>query len=335
MEGGFLLEEIHFCDKMKSQSLLAVTNLEHRKKRDMTTTQWGEVRVTIPKEAQEALANFLMERGSSGIVIEELQGEEGSEIIKAYFPSPVMIEAQSISRYLEAIREFFPEICPSGVEIRFVDDRDWMMRWRAFFKASQAGRRIVVKPPWIRLRSRGMIVIDIEPGMAFGTGTHPTTRLCLRALEKAFTGGYDFPRRGRRAPHSVLDVGMGSGILSIAAAKLGARNVLGIDVEQRAIANARENIRINKLSGKVRIRKATISQARGQFDLVVTNIDAKTIEEMSFSLMDRVAAGGILILSGVLGGEAGLLRKLFADGPFALMEVTREKGWACLVFIRA
>jgi ribosomal protein L11 methyltransferase len=333
--GGFLLEEIHFCDKMKSQRLLAVTNVEHRKKKDVGPTQWGEVRVTIPKEAQEALTNFLMEKGSSGIIIEEPEGKDGFEIVKAYFPFPLMIEAQSISRYLEAIREFFPEIYPSGVEIRFVADRDWMMGWRAFFKVSKPGRRIVVKPPWIRVRSRGMVVIDIEPGMAFGTGTHSTTRLCLRALEKAFTSGYDLPRRGRRAPQSVLDVGMGSGILSIAAAKLGARHVLGIDVDQRAIDNARGNIRINKLSGGIRMKRATVSQIGEQFDVVVANIDAKTIEEMRFSLWDRVAAGGTLILSGVLGGQVGLLRELFPDGSFTFMEVTQEKGWACVVFMRA
>jgi ribosomal protein L11 methyltransferase len=335
MQGAFILEEIRFCDKMKSQGLLAVTNLEHPKKRNMPPTQWAEVRVTIPKEAQEALANFFMERGSSGIVIEELEGKEGFEITKAYFPSPLMIEAQSISRYLEAIREFFPEICPSNVDIRFVAYRDWMICWRAFFKASQPGRRIVVKPPWIRLRSRGMIAIDIEPGMAFGTGTHSTTRLCLRALENAFAGGYNLPHRGKRAPHSVLDVGMGSGILSIAAAKLGARNILGIDIDQMAIDNAKENIRINNVRGRIRMRKATISQIREQFDLVVANIDAKTIEEMRFSLMDRVVAGGTLILSGVLDGEVDRLRKLFPDRLFALMEVTQEEGWACVVLKRA
>jgi ribosomal protein L11 methyltransferase len=301
----------------------------------MAPTQWAEVRVTIPKQAQEALANFLMERGSRGIVIEEPEGKEGFEVMKAYFPLPLIIEAQSISRYLEAIRAFFPEICPSGVEIRSFAERDWMKGWRAFFKASQPGRRIVVKPPWIRLRSRGMIVINIDPGMAFGTGTHSTTRLCLRALEKALTDGYDLPARGGRTPHSVLDVGMGSGILSIAAAKLGARHVLGIDIDQRAIDNARRNIRINRVRGRIRMRRATISQIGEQFDLVVANIDAKTIEEMRLSLVDRVAAGGLLILSGVLDGEVDLLRKLFPDGSFALIEVTQEEGWACVVFTRA
>ena len=298
-------------------------------------TKWGEVRVTIPKEAQEALANFLMERGSSGIIIEDEGGKEGFEIIKAYFPSAFMIEAQSISRYLEAIREFFPGICPSDIKIRSIAEEDWMTRWRTFFKASQSGRRIVVKPPWISLKLREMIVIDIEPSMAFGTGTHPTTRLCLRALEKAFDGVYDPPQRGGRKPRSVLDVGMGSGILSIAAAKLGARHVMGIDIDQRAIDNARENIRINRLRGRIRMRKATLSQIGEQFDLIVANIDAKTIEEMRFPLMDRVAKGGTLILSGVLEGEVDLMRKLFPDESFTLVEVSQEDSWACVVLKKA
>jgi len=335
IQGGFLLEEIHFCDKMKFRSPLAGTKREDRNKRNMAPTQWEEVRVTVPKEAQEALANFLMESGSSGIVIEDAEGKEGFEIIKAYFPHPFMIEAQSISRYLGAIKEFFPGIYPPGVEIRSIADRDWMTGWRAFFKASQPGIRIVVKPPWIRLRPRKMIVIDIEPGMAFGTGTHSTTRLCIRALEKAVTGVYDSPRRGGSAPHSVLDVGTGSGILSIAAAKLGARHVLGIDIDQKAIDNARENVRINKLGRRIRMRTATISQIEEQFDLVVANIDAKTIEEMQFSLIDRVATGGTLILSGVLDGEVDLLKRLFPYGSFTLMEVSQEEGWACVVFKRA
>ncbi|UCD72230.1 MAG: 50S ribosomal protein L11 methyltransferase [Syntrophobacterales bacterium] len=336
IQRGFLLEEIHFCDKMNSQVLWTITKREHRNKWNMgLKKKWGEVRVTIPKEAQEAFANFLMERGSTGISIEDEGEKEGFEIVKAYFPWPLMIEAQSISRYLEAIREFFPKICPSDIEVRSIAEKDWMTRWRDFFNASQPGRRIVVKPPWISLRPREMIVIDIEPGMAFGTGTHPTTRLCLRALEKALTGVYDLPRRGGRTPRSVLDVGMGSGILAIAAAKLGARHVVGIDVDQRAIDNARENIRINKLRRRIRLRKATISQIGEQFGVVVVNINAQTIKGMRDHLMERVATGGILILSGVLDGEVDLLKKLFPDGFFTLTEVSREDGWACMVLKRA
>lgn len=297
--------------------------------------RWTEVRVGVPKEAHEAVANFLMERGSSGMVIEEGGGQEGCEIIKAYFPPPLMIQAPSISHYLEAIREFFPEIRPSAVKVRSIADRDWMKRWRSFFKPSQLGRGIIVKPSWIDLSSRDMIVIDIEPGMAFGTGTHATTRLCLRALERAFAGEYGLLPRDEHPPHSVLDVGMGSGILMIAAAKLGARNVLGIDVEQRAVENARQNVRINGLRGRVRMRKATVSEIGGRFDLVVANIDAKTIKEMRSRLMDRVAAGGILVLSGFSRREAGPLSKDFRDGSFTLAEVAQEKGWACVVLRRA
>jgi ribosomal protein L11 methyltransferase len=336
MQGGFFLEEISFCDKLEFYSLWVFIKRDIEMMRNMAPpTKWGEVRVTIPKEAHEAVANFLMERGSSGIVYKNAGEKEGFEVIKAYFPYSFMIEAQSISRYLMAIREFFPGICPSAIKIRFIAEKDWMTRWRSFFNASQPGRRIMVKPPWITLKPRDMIIIDIDPGMAFGTGTHPTTRLCLRALEKALTGVYDLPLRGKRTPHSVLDVGMGSGILSIAAVKLGARHVMGIDVDQRAIDNARENIRINRLRGKVRMRKTTISQIGEQFDLIVANIDAKTMVEMKFSLMDRVAAGGTLILSGVLEGEVDLVRKLFPDGPFTMVELSQEDDWACVVLKRA
>ncbi len=333
---GFLLEEIQFCDKMMSQALWAVTKWEYQNKSHMAPTRkWGEVRVTIPREAQEAVANFLMERGSNGIIIEDEGAKEGFEIIKAYFPYPLMIDSQSISRYLEAIRKFFPGICPSDIKFRLMAEKDWMRRWRTFFKASRLGRRIVVKPPWISLKPMEMIVIDIEPSMAFGTGTHPTTRLCLRALEKALTGVYNLSPRGERTPRSVLDVGMGSGILSIAAAKLGARHVLGIDIDQRAINNARENIRINRLRGRIRMRKVTISQIGEVFDLIVANIDMKTISEMGGHLMGRVAKRGILILSGVLEGEVDQLRILFPEQSFTLLEVSHEDGWACVVLKRA
>ena len=317
------------CDKMKSQGPFGV------KKGEMGTremggpvTEWEEIRVTIPKEAQEALANFLMERGSSGIVFEDAGEKAGFEIVKAYFPHPHVIEAESISRYLEDIREFFPDISPADIRIRRIPDEDWMRGWRAFFEPCRPGRRIVVKPPWITLRSRGMIVIDIDPGMAFGTGTHQTTRLCLRALEKAFADA-------SYAPRAVLDVGIGSGILSIAAAKLGARRVTGIDVDQRAIDNAKKNIRMNRMGRRIRVKKTTIAHIREQFDVVVANIDASSIEEMRYQLVDRVLPGGTLILSGFLDEEVDFVRGLFSNGSFALVEVSIEECWTCVILKKA
>lgn len=288
--------------------------------------EWREVRVTIPGEAREAVANFLMESGSNGIIFEDAGGGAGFETIKAYFSSPPFREAQSISRYLEAIREFFPGICPSAVETRSIPDRDWMMGWKAFFKASRVGKRIIVKPPWITLRPSERIIIDIEPGMAFGTGTHPTTRLCLRELEERIAV---IPESLEMRP-SVLDVGTGSGILSIAAVKLGARHVVGIDIDRRALGNARRNIRINGLRGKIWLRKATISQLRGYFDVVVVNIDLRTVEEMRDHLRGRVVKDGTLILSGFLDGEVEPVKRHFTDGSFHLREISREDGWACL-----
>jgi ribosomal protein L11 methyltransferase len=201
-----------------------------------------------------------------------------------------------------------------------------MMGWKAFFKASRVGKRIIVKPPWITLRPSERIIIDIEPGMAFGTGTHPTTRLCLRELEERIAV---IPESLETRP-SVLDVGTGSGILSIAAVKLGARHVVGIDIDQRALGNARRNIRINGLRGKIWLRKTTISQLRGHFDVVVVNIDLRTVEEMRDHLRGRVVKDGTLILSGFLDGEVEPVKRHFTDGFFRLREISREDGWACL-----
>jgi len=316
------------CDKMRFQGPFSASKKEREKGNGVPVTKWEEMRVTIPKEAREAVANFLMERGSSGIILEDAEEKEGFEIVNAYFPPAHVIGSQTVSRYLDAIREFFPGISPTDIQIRRIPDKDWMIGWRAFFKPSRAGNRIVVKPPWINLRRRAMIVIDIEPGMAFGTGTHPTTRLCLRALEKAFAGAFHFPRK-------VLDVGTGSGILSIAAVKLGARHVVGIDIDQRAIDNARRNIRLNGLRGRIRMRNAAISQIREQFDVVVANIDAKAIEEMRHHLAGRVAPEGVLILSGLLGGEVDLVRRLFLRWHFAPVEVSMEEDWGCVLLKRA
>lgn len=317
------------CDKMKSHGPSGVEKGEMETREiGVPMTEWEEIRVSIPKEAQEALANFLMERGSSGIVFEDAKEKAGFEIVKAYFAHPGVIEAESISRYLEAIREFFPDISPADIRIRRIPDEDWMRGWRAFFEPCRPGRRIVVKPPWITLRSRGMIVIDIDPGMAFGTGTHQTTRLCIRALEKSFTDASS-------APRMVLDVGIGSGILSIAAAKLGARRVTGIDVDQRAIDNARKNIRINRMGRRIRVKKTTITHIREQFDVVVVNIDASSIEEMRNPLVERVLPGGILILSGFLDEEVDFVTGLFSNGSFALVEVSIEEGWTCVILKKA
>jgi ribosomal protein L11 methyltransferase len=313
---------------MGFQEPFSASKKEIWKGKGVPVMQWEELRVTIPREAREAVANFLMERGSNGIILEEAEEKEGFEILRAYFPPAHLIRSQTVSHYLDTIREFFPKVSPTDIYIRRIADKDWMVGWRAFFKPSRAGHRIVVKPPWIYFRRRGMIVIDIEPGMAFGTGTHPTTRLSLRALEKAFTSGFHLPRK-------VLDVGTGSGILSIAAVKLGARHVVGIDIDQRAIDNARRNIRLNGLRGRIRARNAAISQIGEQFDVVVANIDANTIEEMKHHLAGRVAPDGVLILSGLLGGEVELLRRLFLRLYFAPVEVSVEEDWGCVVLKRA
>jgi ribosomal protein L11 methyltransferase len=158
--------------------------------------------------------------------------------------------------------------------------------------------------------------------MAFGTGTHATTKLCMKALERSL----------RRKGLSVLDVGTGSGILSIAAAQLGASEVWALDIDGAAVENARENVKRNSVSDIVKIRKGRTGDIQKRFDVVVSNIDLKTLKKMRWSLIHHLKDQGFLILSGILEGEGERLRQhYFEIGHFQWAKVTHEEGWACIV----
>ncbi|MDI7262047.1 MAG: 50S ribosomal protein L11 methyltransferase, partial [Thermodesulfobacteriota bacterium] len=167
------------------------------------------------------------------------------------------------------------------------------------------------------------IPIEITPGMAFGTGTHATTKLCMESLEK----------RLKKRGLSVLDVGTGSGILSIAAAQLGAEEVLGIDIDQLAVEIARENVSRNQVSDTVRIKKGRIGDIRKRFDLVVANLDFRSLKKMRMTLIRHIKRHGFLILSGVLETEEERLRQHYMETGFLQWaDVAREGEWVCLIF---
>jgi ribosomal protein L11 methyltransferase len=205
-----------------------------------------------------------------------------------------------------------------------ITEQNWAENWKRFFKPVQITSRFVVKPPWSRAKpKRGQISINITPGMAFGTGTHATTKLCIQAL------GQRLRRRGL----SVLDVGTGSGILSIVAARLGAGEVWGTDIDEVAIENARENVKQNAISGIVRMRKGRVGGIRKRFDVVVANIDLRNLKRMRWSFIHHLKSQGFLILSGVLEEDRERLRQHYMDtGHFQWAKVIQEGGWVCLTF---
>jgi ribosomal protein L11 methyltransferase len=288
--------------------------------------RWLVVTIFIPKALGEAVSNFLMEQGIRGI--EEVDEDLKSQGLRAYFPEDGKEKRilHALRRYLKSLKKIIPEIPRTQIITASVPEQDWGENWKRFFKPVQVTSRFVVKPPWSKVRlRRGQIPIDITPGMAFGTGTHATTLLCIRALEE----------RLKKRGLSVLDVGTGSGILSIIAAKLGAREVWGIDIDGVAVENARENIEKNHVSTLVRIRKGGIGCLQKKFDVVVANIDLKSLRRMRRPLSNHLKIRGFLILSGVLKDEKDRLRQYFIETGLLEWEKDTEKGdWVCLTFKR-
>jgi ribosomal protein L11 methyltransferase len=285
--------------------------------------RWLVVELSTPKEYADGISNFLMEQGAAGI--EELDEDSRWERLKTYFPQDGKEKRvlRSFSRYLESLESIAPEMSQTKIETTSIPEKDWSENWKRFFKPVQVTSTFVVKPPWSQVRlKKNQIPIDIYPGMAFGTGTHATTKLCVKALE----------RNLRRKGPSVLDVGTGSGILSIAAAQLGACGVWGIDIDGAAVENARENVKRNSVSDIVRIRKGRIGDIQKRFDGVVANIDLKNLKRMRWSLIHHLKDQGFLILSGILEEEEERLRQYYLEtGHFQWAKVTHGEGWACLV----
>ena len=285
---------------------------------------WLQVDLSVPSEFVEPIANFLMEQGADGI--EEVDEGRKWRKVKAYFPPRVREKKvlPAIRRYLTSVQRIFPKAFQYRLHRGTLREKDWSKSWRRFFKPVQVTPQIVVKPPWSSVKlKRGQIAIEIIPGLAFGTGTHPTTKLCIQMLERTV----------RRKGLSVLDVGTGSGILSIVAAKLGARQVCGIDHDELSVEIARENVEKNRVSDIVKIRRGTIGAVRKRSDVIVANIDLKGLRKMRGPLIRHLKNEGLLILSGLLEGEGRTLcRHYLKAESLKWIESARQEEWVCLTF---
>jgi len=284
--------------------------------------RWLAVTILIPRGFGETFSNFLIEQEATGV--EEVGEDLRWERLKAYFPQNGKERRvlHSLHRYLKSLQCIFPEISQTKIETTSIPEQDWSESWKRFFKPLQVTSKFVVKPPWSQIRmKKNQISINILPGMAFGTGTHVTTKLCIKALEKSL----------RKKGLSVLDVGTGSGILSIAAAQLGAREVWGLDIDGAAVENARENVKKNNVSDIVKIRKGRIGDIQKKFDVIVANIDFKNLKRMRWPLIQHLKSQGFLILSGLLEGEEERLRQHYLETDhFQWAKKTQDGGWPCL-----
>ena len=205
-----------------------------------------------------------------------------------------------------------------------IEEADWADAWKQHFPVLRVGRRLVIRPTWRRHRAaEGDVVLALDPGMAFGTGLHPTTRLCLAALERLADRG---AVEGRR----VLDVGCGSGILAIAAIRLGAASALGVDTDPIAIEATSANARRNRIARSVRAREGTVPTGEGPFDVVLANLIASLLVRLAPELHAELAPGGTLLASGIFADREAEVRDAFERAGLRVTDRLVEGDWVAL-----
>ncbi len=212
------------------------------------------------------------------------------------------------------------------------DDSEWLYKWQEHFKPSKVGERIVVKPGWEDYEAAdGELVIEMDPGMAFGSGLHETTSMCIKALEKDLGGAYD----PSRYPIKVLDVGTGTGILAMAAVLLGADEALGIDIDDEAVRVSNENIVKNGLEGRISIRHGNLMDGINYDpDIIVANLMADLVVMLSPAAAAQLRPGGVYITSGILDIKEDIVKKAIEDAGFDIIEVLADGEWRAITAIR-
>ena len=283
--------------------------------------EWLEVSVNVDNEATEAVAEIFSRYAYHGVVIEANPEYTDPVIVRAYLAADDQLRTKK--RHVEEALWHLGQIWPiPEPTFRPVVEADWAEAWKAQLKVLHIGQHIVIRPSWLDYApALNDVVIDLDPGMAFGTGLHPTTQLCLEALE-----GLVRPRM------KVLDLGTGSGILAIAAAKLGARSVTAVDNDPVAVKTARENVTANGVQETVDVARGSLGDVAGRYDLVVVNILARVIVEMlQEGLGSRLRSGGKLVAAGIIIDQEDQVIEALGQGQLALFDRRQRGDWVCLV----
>ena len=305
--------------------------------------QWAEVSVDTSHEATELVSEILQELGAAGVVIEDpallneyirsglwdytdLKESEETEVVrvKAYWALDEELEGklQRLAARLDGMTAHGIDTGAGAVSWKAVADEDWAETWKEFFHTEKIGARTVIKPTWEEYEAKaGEIVVELDPGAAFGTGQHATTSLCIRALE-------DLVRPGM----TVFDVGTGSGVLAIVAAKLGAKRVEAVDFDPVAVRVARENVRQNGAEDVVRTERSDLLKSvEGEADLIIANIIADIIVRLFGEVKGSLAAGGTMLLSGIIEDRLADVVETAGQHGFSVEKIEQEKGWAAVV----
>ena len=307
--------------------------------------KWTEVLIKVDPQAVEAVTDILYGLGAQGVAIDEpvdverlredelywdyideklLENDTEETKIMAYFSEEETNLPEKIAVIKEKIRnltEFGLSIGSGTVELSNVNQEDWESAWKQYFKPVHVTDRIVVKPEWEEYSPQeGEIVIEIDPGMAFGTGTHETTSMCINQIEKNLKSG-----------DTVIDIGSGSGILSMAAVLLGAEKATGVDLDPVAVRVALENVELNNLQDKIEILHGNLTDViREKADIVVANIMADIILMLLEDVREFIKDDGLFISSGIIQEKRAAVEARLLEKNFSIVEVETKGEWCAI-----
>ena len=295
--------------------------------------KWLELSVEAPPEYVEPLTHIFYRYGEGGVSVEspaEFNPDEGEtppvpETVKVVTFIPLDESARERRSNIDVAVKLvahFAEI--SEVKEREVEEEDWESNWKEYFHPIRVGSNLVICPTWRTHKvSEDDVLIKLDPGMAFGTGHHPTTRMCMELLETLISGG-----------EKVIDVGCGSGILSISAVKLGAQEVLGVEIEKRSVDIALENCELNDISSQVRVLNGSFPEIEVEklaYDVAVANIAAKVIVDLSEYISSAVVDGGKLVLSGILESSLDDVEKCYLMQDVRFDKILVDGDWTAVL----
>ncbi|WP_262173383.1 50S ribosomal protein L11 methyltransferase [Saccharococcus sp. Marseille-Q5394] len=307
--------------------------------------KWSEISIHTSHEATEAVANILHEAGASGVIIEDSEepdrihedrfGEiydlkkedfpvEGV-IVKAYLPvNSFLIETvKEISESVNGLTEYGLDVGLNQVQTNEVDEEDWATAWKKYYHPVKISGRFTIVPTWEVYEpvDSDELIIELDPGMAFGTGTHPTTVMCLQALEK-------YVKKG----DTVIDVGTGSGVLSIGAALLGASHVHALDLDEVAVQAAKENISLNKVEEVVEVTHGNLLDSVNEpASIIVANILAEVIMTFSGDAYTILPEDGLFIVSGIIAQKRDLVKDDLQSKGFEIIESVLMEEWVAII----
>ncbi|MBU9713956.1 50S ribosomal protein L11 methyltransferase [Evansella tamaricis] len=307
--------------------------------------KWSEICIHTTQEAVEPVSNILHEAGASGVVIEDpldlekdwdtTFGEiyqlspddypEEGVIVKAYLPVNSFL-GESVEEIKESINQlpvYDIDLGSNTVTVSEVNEEEWATAWKKYYKPVKVSERFTITPTWEEYNKvhEEEVIIELDPGMAFGTGTHPTTVLCIQAIERYVSPG-----------DSIIDVGTGSGVLSIAAAKLGASSVVAIDLDEVAVKVAKLNVKLNKCQNVVTVYQSNLMEnVRENPDVIVANILADVIVSLTNDAYEILKPGGTFITSGIIQGKRSDVKEAMAKSGFELEEIIEMEDWLAIV----